>query len=529
MSLKWESNFSHSWDVLKKDNIFTVPTKTKYVTKEDKDYSEENKSLKIDSENQIIQEIPKIKNNYLNKINYSFNFLRNTFIIVDMSENSILVDFKPNRVKYIFHKLKKFIKDYFLYNFASSLTIIITHNCTAEILSPLSHDPEQIIENIDSIIFGIKKNSDSRKKPVKQYIPGGYFSLYNSLEAIKEILCIKIVDNFKNYKNDILIINNSLLSYDNSVKNDIFFNFKEKIEINVISLEIPFEGLKELANSTGGILLQISKENKNINYYNTDGDMDEFLFYYKAKYTNTKSGTRIVKPIKEVDPEMNLQSLKYICFCHKKYQKIIYCCPECRDPYCYIPFYCNKCNFLNIDNSYLQLLLRTKNDIDNNNKNNNNKCFPYKFNFYYQQYVDYNYYIKNAESAIVKLKDAYEKEFRRITDRKTEDRVTYDMCPFGFKFKLLYYFIKFEKKSQNFYCDLKKCVFEKSYADYVYEKKTLFLKDNIRCSGCNNVLDVKDEDDFDDIIIYSNCLDIFCLDCYKYLMNNNIGCLECND
>ena len=214
MSLKWESNFSHSWDVLKNTNLFTVPNKTKYITKEDKDYSEDNKSLKIDINNQIIQDTSKIKNNYLSKINYSFNFMRNTFIIVDMSENSILVDFKPNRVKYIFYKLKKFIKDYFLYNFASSLTIIITHNCTAEILSSFSHDPEEIIDNIDSKIFGINKNSEGGKIAVKQYIPGGYFSLYNSLEAI--MMSFKISDSFKN---DILIINNSLLSYDNSIKN----------------------------------------------------------------------------------------------------------------------------------------------------------------------------------------------------------------------------------------------------------------------------------------------------------------------
>ena len=69
----------------------------------------------------------------------------------------------------------------------------------------------------------------------------------------------------------------------------------------------------------------------------------------------------------------------------------------------------------------------------------------------------------------------------------------------------------------------------KTYADYVDKKKILFLKDNIRCAGCNNVFDVKDEEDYNDIIIYSNCLDIFCLECYKYFFNNNIGCLECTD
>lgn len=523
MSLRWESNFFHVWDVLKGDNIFTFPEKTKYVTKEDKDYSEENKSLKMNSESKIIQEPPKSKINYLDKINFSFNFMRNCFIIVDMSENSILVDFKPNRIKYIFHKLKKFIKDYFSYNYTSSITIIITHNCTAEILSPYSRDPNEIIDNIDSKILGIQKHYEPNNSQVKPYIPGGYFSLYNSLEAIKEMLSSK---NIENLKNDILIINNSLLTYDNNIKKENIFFFKEKFEINVISLEVPFEGLKELAINSGGTLLQISKENKNINDYNTNGDMDEFLFYYSCKYSSIKN-IRVIKPIKQIDKDMNLYSLKYMCFCHKKFQKIIYCCPDCGDPYCYIPFLCRKCILLNIDNTFLQLLLRTKNDKDNNDKNNN-KCFPYKFTSIYEQYLNDDYYLENVISALNKLK-VHEKEFKKITEITDLNNIDYKRLPLGFQFKLLYYYKKFDKVRQNFYCDLKKNVFEQNYADYVDSKKIIFLKDNIRCCGCNNIFEIKDTQDFDDIIIYSNCYDIFCLECYKYLINNNISCLECTD
>ena len=521
MSLRWESKFYHVWNILRDENILSFPNKTKYVTKEDKDYSEENQSLKMDQSEQIIHETQTPKKNYLEKINFSFNFMRNCFIIVDMSENSILVDFKPNRVKYIFHKLKKFIKDYFSYNYTSSITVIITHNCTAEILSPFSRDPDEIINNIDSKIFGIQKNR-IKKNNSMQYIPGGYFSLYNSLQAIKEIITSKTIEHFKN---DILIINNSLLTYDNNIKNDILFYIKDKYEINVISLELPFKGLKELAVNSGGTLLQISKEKKNINYYNTNGDMDEFLFYFSCKYANMK--VDLIKPIKQIDSEMNLHNLKYICFCHKKYQKKIYSCPQCEDPYCYIPFYCSKCKLLNIDNTYIQLLKRAKTDKENND-NNNNKCFPYKFTSYYKQYLDNGYYIADVKSALNKLK-CHEKEFKRITEIRDLDNFTYEMLPLSFKFKLLYYYIKFIKARQNFYCDLKKNVLDNKYSDYVENNKILFLKDNIRCSGCNNIFEIKEKEDFDDIIIYSNCLDLFCLECYKYLINNNIGCLECSD
>ena len=332
--------------------------------------------------------------------------------------------------------------------------------------------------------------------------------------------------NIENLKNDILIINNSLLTYDNNIKKENIFFFKEKFEINVISLEVPFEGLKELAINSGGTLLQISKENKNINDYNTNGDMDEFLFYYSCKYSSIKN-IRVIKPIKQIDKDMNLYSLKYMCFCHKKFQKIIYCCPDCGDPYCYIPFLCRKCILLNIDNTFLQLLLRTKNDKDNNDKNNN-KCFPYKFTSIYEQYLNDDYYLENVISALNKLK-VHEKEFKKITEITDINNIDYKRLPLGFQFKLLYYYKKFDKVRQNFYCDLKKNVFEQNYADYVDSKKIIFLKDNIRCCGCNNIFEIKDTQDFDDIIIYSNCYDIFCLECYKYLINNNISCLECTD
>ena len=519
MSLRWESNFHHVWDVLKNIDILCTPSKTKYITKEDKDYSEENKSLKMDIHNRIVQKDSK-KINYLNKINFSFNFLRNTFIIVDMSENSILVDFKPNRMKYIFYKLKKFIKDYFTYNYISTITIIVTLNCTAEILSPFSNDPEKIIDNIDTKIFGIPKDNNNKKC----YTPGGYFSLYNSLEAIKEIISGKLLENSKN---DILIINNSLLTYDNIIKNELLLYFKDKFEINVISLEIPFEGLKELSINSGGTLLHINKENKNIHHYNTNGDIDEFLFYYSCKFSNINA-VKIKKPIKFEDFDLNVDCPKYICFCHKKYQKIIYCCPECLDPYCYIPFYCTKCSFLNIDRTFLELLLRNKSDKENKDQNNN-KCFPYKFSSYYNNYSKNNsYFLKNVDDVIKKLM-IHEREFKRITEIKDLNNANYNNCSLGFKFKLVYFYIKFEKTRQNFYIDVKKNIFEDNYVDYVDKQKSIFLKDIVRCSGCNNTFEVKDEEDFDNIIIYSNCLDIFCIDCYKYLIDNNIGCLECTE
>ena len=221
--MKWENNIDLSFKILKNCNLFTFPSVSKYITKEDKNYSEKNKFLQLDSNNEINTESKETINITNPQINFSFNFMRNTFIIIDMSDNSILVDFKPNRIKYIFSKLIKFIKEYFSYNFVSTITIIINHNCTSEILSPMSSDEKEIINNINSKFFKSFENNKSHlNKNLSQkneYSPGGFFSLYNSLETIKELISKK----FEYFTNDILIFNNSLLSYDNGVKNDIYF------------------------------------------------------------------------------------------------------------------------------------------------------------------------------------------------------------------------------------------------------------------------------------------------------------------
>ena len=43
--MKWENNYDLSCKILKKKDIFTFPSKTKFITKEDKNYSEENKYI----------------------------------------------------------------------------------------------------------------------------------------------------------------------------------------------------------------------------------------------------------------------------------------------------------------------------------------------------------------------------------------------------------------------------------------------------------------------------------------------------
>ena len=40
--MKWENNIDLSFKILKNCNLFTFPSVSKYITKEDKNYSEKN-------------------------------------------------------------------------------------------------------------------------------------------------------------------------------------------------------------------------------------------------------------------------------------------------------------------------------------------------------------------------------------------------------------------------------------------------------------------------------------------------------
>ena len=531
--MKWENNFKLSYKLLKDPNNFTFPLRTKCITNEDKYYSEKNKFLQMNSKEEIISQFNNRDMGVISNINFSFNFLRNTFIIIDMSDNSILVDFKPNRIKYIFYKLIRFIHEYFSYNFVSTITIIINYNCTSEVLSPMSSDEKEIINNINLKFFKSSENLrikyDKNIFKKNQLQSWGYFSLYNSLETIKELL----PQNIDNFTNDILIFNNSILSYDNGVQNELYYFFKEKFEINVISLEVPFTSLKDLARSSGGKLLLIQKEEKNINDYNTEGDMDIFLHNFSCKFCKNKK-IRMENPIKLSDNDINDNENKfeYFCFCHKKKQKIVYCCAVCGIPYCYMPFFCIKCSLLNIDKTFLQLLLRAKNEEDIKTKNkseNRSKCYPYKFTYIYDTYGNNVSFSNEAKNVVEELYKDYSKELRHITEIKNILNTEYESYPLHFQFKLLYYYIKYEKIKKKFYADIKKNMNDKSYLDWIRTNIASILKDYMRCCGCDKILEVKDKGDFDNIFIMSNCFDIFCLDCYKYLIENSIGCLECTD
>ena len=94
---------------------------------------------------------------------------------------------------------------------------------------------------------------------------------------------------------------------------------KERFEINVISLEVPFEALKNIAINSGGKLLLITKKEKNIYDYNTNGDIDQFLHNFSCKFCKM-SNIKVENPIKLIDKNIMDNQFNFFCLCNKKKQ-----------------------------------------------------------------------------------------------------------------------------------------------------------------------------------------------------------------
>ena len=70
--MKWENNYDLSCKILKNPSLFTFPPSSKLITKENKDYSEKNKFLQLNSRDEIIPQSQKSDMASLSTKNFSF-------------------------------------------------------------------------------------------------------------------------------------------------------------------------------------------------------------------------------------------------------------------------------------------------------------------------------------------------------------------------------------------------------------------------------------------------------------------------
>ena len=493
---KWERDYSHNWNILKETNILSM---MEHLTLNSTEDFNENKIL--------IQEIKKE-----NKINYNFNFLRNLIIIIDLSEYTNKVDFKPNRFEFIFQKLEKFIVEFFNYNLSSSIVIIGTRNYCSEFISPFSQDSEFILNNIH------------QKKKI--FTPSGYFSITNSLN-----LSFEIFQSNKEMNNDILIILSSPITLDKDNIFNLLGSYNKKVQINIISLETPFELLNLITKETNGDLI----------YPKNEKEIEEFLI------------KMIFKKINNIDFKISIANCLNNdgCYCpiHKKLHNLIYSCSACNDFSCKLPFYCKRCEFLNVSKAIIYQLKQTK----NNNISFENNCKPYKLYKYYFEYKDNGNYINFANEYSKIISKRHKKKFIKSTLIGNENNFNYESSCLSYKIRLLNIYLRFINKNifNNFQKNLivnteKNINHEKMIIEYnnnninkednnnnsildslIKETKSFLLEENLKCSGCEKNIDVNKEEDLKFIIVYSKCLDYFCEDCYKYLLDNNMGCISC--
>ena len=493
---QWEKDFSHNWNILKNPSLLIEMESLSLQSTEDLQPSQSQTPTE-----QTEEITPLISP----KINTNFNFMRNLIICIDLSKNSDKVDFKPNRQKYLLTKISSFINDYFKNNIASAITIISNKNYISEIISPFSYDASFILKHLH---FQFNKT------------PSGYFSLTNTLLLALEC----IMSNNDKMNNDILILTTSPNSFDrDDIYKQILILNELKTEVNILTLDIPYDLLTTVTKLTQGVFVCGNNPDET-----NDKVVDEFFSYMVYKKTNKENILISLAGVKV--SEQNI----FICSCHKKIVSLAYTCKGCNDFYCKLPYYCRHCYRLNVNMSIVHQLKQDSGRTDNNNNityNSNNKCNAFKLKNYYLQYSNDVDMKKLCNVFNVRLCEMHEKDFKKetkiqnvATPINSED-VNYDKCYINYQVKFILVYLKF--KCGKMFNNIIKNYKAGNVEELVNETKVFLLKHNVKCNGCDCDIEIKDVNEMKRVFIFSQCLDVFCEKCYRFILEHDIGCICC--
>ena len=81
------------------------------------------------------------------------DIFRSVVLVLDHSSAMSETDFKPSRLEVIVYQLKEFVRMFFRQNSLSMLSIIISHNRKASLLTPLSRKPSLHLRALDVCLF----------------------------------------------------------------------------------------------------------------------------------------------------------------------------------------------------------------------------------------------------------------------------------------------------------------------------------------------------------------------------------------
>lgn len=493
---QWEKDFSHNWNILKNPSLLIQMEALSLQSTEDLQSSQSQAPTE-----QTEEIIPLISP----KINTNFNFMRNLIICIDLSKNSDKVDFKPNRQKYLLTKISSFINEYFKNNIASAITIISNKNYISEIISPFSYEASFILKHLYCQF---------------DKTPSGYFSLTNTLLLALEC----IMSNNEKMNNDILILTTSPNSFDrDDIYKQILILNELKTEVNILTLDIPYDLLTTVTKLTQGVFVCGNNPDET-----NDKIVDEFFSYMIYKKTNKENILISLAGVKVSEKKI------FVCSCHKKIVSLAYTCKSCNDFYCKLPYYCRHCRRLNVNMSIVHQLKQDSTRTGNNNVttyNSNNKCQAFKLKNYYLKYSN-DVDMKQLCSVFnVKLCEMHEKDFKKKTKIQNvsvpinSEDVNYDKCYINYQVKFILVYLKF--KCGKMFNNIIKNYKAGNVEELIKETKVFLLKGDVECSGCDCVIEINDVNEMKRVFIFSQCLDVFCEKCYRFILENDIGCIRC--
>ncbi|KAL7748046.1 hypothetical protein RI367_006592 [Sorochytrium milnesiophthora] len=299
----WEEEYKRSWDVLQEDDNGLLSTAVDRLTTQ-------------------------LKRRRLNRDTRTVHrgIIRHLVIVVDLSESILEKDLKPSRLELTRASLELFILEYFDQNPISQLSIVITRDALAEIVTELSGNPGDHIHALRS-----KKYAEPRGEP----------SLQNALEMARGVL-----SHVPNHgTREILCIFSSMTTCDpGNIRDTIRNAVGDSIRISMIGLAAEIHICKLITTETRGTFSVVLNEH----HYK------ELLFEHVAPPPLVERLVQKSSNLMQMGfPERVIETHPSLCACHGTASVAGYKCPQCASKLCQIPIDCVICGLTLVSSPHL--------------------------------------------------------------------------------------------------------------------------------------------------------------------------------
>lgn len=283
--------------------------------------------------------------------------IRSLIIAIDFSEVMGEKDLRPSRLHMSVQYCIEFVYDFFDQNPISQLGVISMKNGVAQVVSPMSGNPQDHIE----ILQNLKRKLE----------PKGFPSLQNGLELSRGLLMNAPAHSTR----EILIIYGSLSSTDpGDIHQTIQSLVEEKIRVNIIGLTAQVSICKELCKQTN-----YGDES----FYNVILNEQHFKDLVMEAVTPLPMNklNKSFTLVKMGFPTRAVEDTPSFCACHSKLVHGGYYCPNCNNKVCSLPIVCPCCQLMlilstHIARSYHHLIpLKTFKEVPIQNDFPTNHCF----------------------------------------------------------------------------------------------------------------------------------------------------------